>query len=566
MTEEDLSSDSLCDVAIPTFTFDKNPFTYPTRSIHIECDFIGGQSMSEIDIPVQDVSLCTGKPNFNGLIFCVEPGDMKLLYIWRNCNGGKTAANYLHCLHQFLTTYRMGAGHLTISHDRGGHLHNQIVMRYYQLLTSPSSRKGERLFYDIEVFPYSTGHSGMYPDRISCLLEHAFRRRKHGFFTLHDRLDIIRDDFPGIYVHVVEDFINIPEIMAKSGVYLSLATQPDLTVKGNKGIGLIKYKPLSWEFGWSEKYCRSTDVHGYRRHPNQVWIRNSIDDKVQRRKFWLVHKKWRGKTLPAFFRRFKLSKLTKPGMKYSMYMQMKRFASVFAASREDVQTYWNNPPAVLHGTPLTNHIPAVSIMPTAHIEINSSSTSFGSYIDACTYGVELSSFLEARVEEEDMKMSEICDIGSNDSEGRPEIGDESDYIDDEGPESEWQGRRLLDSNLQYDSRSSANDLREVNECWLSTPLLKRYSMKISNFMVSTRSSIPLVTCKGSIKTLSVAQFREEVSGTTCRIKLCKEHGLSYRGGKQLQIMNILDHYCEYHGWGDTELDELNDIFIPHIRN
>ena len=69
MTEEDLSSDSLCDVAIPTFTFDKNPFTYPTRSIHIECDFIGGQSMSEIDIPVQDVSLCTDKPNFNGLIF-----------------------------------------------------------------------------------------------------------------------------------------------------------------------------------------------------------------------------------------------------------------------------------------------------------------------------------------------------------------------------------------------------------------------------------------------------------------------------------------------------------------
>ena len=132
---------------------------------------------------------------------------MKLLYIWRNCNGGKKAAHYLHCLHHFLTTYRMGAGHLTISHDRGGHLYNEIVMRYYHLLTSPSSRKGERMFYDIEVYPYSTGHSGMYPDRISCLCEHAFKRRSNPFFTLQDRLDVINDDFPEIIVNVIEDFL-----------------------------------------------------------------------------------------------------------------------------------------------------------------------------------------------------------------------------------------------------------------------------------------------------------------------------------------------------------------------
>ena len=68
-----------------------------------------------------------------------------------------------------------------------------------------------------------------------------------------------------------------------------------------------------------------------------------------------------------------------------------------------------------------------------------------------------------------------------------------------------------------------------------------------------------------VKALSIAQFRKEVSGTTHRIKLCKEHGISYAGGKKTQILNVLDHFCEYHGWGDRELDELNDIFIPHVK-
>ena len=182
------SDDSICTEDLNDFTFDKSPFTYPYKAIHIEVDFIGGQSLPEIEFPVQDISLCTGRPNINGLVFCLEPNDMKIVYLWRNCNGGKGAAHYLHCLHSLLATYKMGAGHLTFSHDRGGHLHNHIVMRYYHLITSPSSHKGERLFFDIEVYPYTTGHSGNAADRISCLFEHAFKRRNQRFFTLHERV------------------------------------------------------------------------------------------------------------------------------------------------------------------------------------------------------------------------------------------------------------------------------------------------------------------------------------------------------------------------------------------
>ena len=153
MNNDSESEDSICTNDISQFIFDKEPFTFPTKSIHIECDFIDGQSMPEIEIPIQDVALATGRPNIIGLVFIVEPGNMQILFLWRNCNGGKKAAHYLHCLHFFLQTYRMGAGHLTISHDRGGHFHNEFVMRYYHLITSPSSRKGERFFYDIEVYP-----------------------------------------------------------------------------------------------------------------------------------------------------------------------------------------------------------------------------------------------------------------------------------------------------------------------------------------------------------------------------------------------------------------------------
>ena len=92
----------------------------------------------------------------------------------------------------------------------------------------------------------------MYPDRISCLCEHAFKRRSNPFFTLQDRLDVINDDFPEIIVNVIEDFIDIPTVMSNSGVYTRLCTQPDLTMRGRKGFGLIVKKPLSCEFGWSE--------------------------------------------------------------------------------------------------------------------------------------------------------------------------------------------------------------------------------------------------------------------------------------------------------------------------
>ena len=326
----DVSDDSICTEDLNDFIYNKNPFTYPYKSIHIECDFIGGQSFTEIEFPAQDVTLCTGKPNINGLVFCVEPGDKKIVYLWRSCNGGKESGHYLHCLHSFLTTYKMGAGHLTLSHDRGGHLHNQIVMRYYHLITSASSRKGERFFFDIEVYPYTTGHSGNTADRISCLFEQAFRRRNQRFFTLDDRVQVINDDFPGIDVHIVENFLNIPDVLKRSGVYLNLRSQPDLTLKGHIGVGLLSMKPLSWEFGWSEKYSKETDEYGYRRHQDQLWVRNSTDINAPRRRFWLVAKKWRGKKLPFFFKSFNKSKMKKPGMQRKMFAKMKEYARIFA--------------------------------------------------------------------------------------------------------------------------------------------------------------------------------------------------------------------------------------------
>ena len=113
------------------------------------------------------------------------------LEIWQNCNGGKKCAQYLHCLHHFLESYPIGAGHLTISHDRGGHLYNEMACRYYQLITSPSSPKGQRLFYNIQVIIYTTSHSGNGPDRKSAHFDASFKRRLRRYFTLPERVSFL---------------------------------------------------------------------------------------------------------------------------------------------------------------------------------------------------------------------------------------------------------------------------------------------------------------------------------------------------------------------------------------
>ena len=79
--EDDSIADFLPDGAYTPFVYNKKPFTYPQKSIHIEVDFLGGQSWAEMDIPVQDVTLCVGKPKILALGFCIQPGDLTLLYL-----------------------------------------------------------------------------------------------------------------------------------------------------------------------------------------------------------------------------------------------------------------------------------------------------------------------------------------------------------------------------------------------------------------------------------------------------------------------------------------------------
>ena len=249
-----------------------------------------------------------------------------------------------------------------------------------------------------------------------------------------------------------------------------------------------------------------------------------------------------------------------------MYLQMKDFAQVFVASRSDVQNYWGEKPKVLHGLN-TEIVDSVRNNRLELDNINDICSSFGTYIDACVYGTELSSFLEGTTGEDELKTQDVHQVVENDNNILFDIGYESDYVDIDRPE---------DSVLEDVNRSDDEEITVIPnndpscnldlDVWITSKALSRYLMKKSNFMVRGRSSsyVP-IRCHGIIKALSIAQFREEVSGTTHRIKLCKEHGISYAGGKKTQILNLLDHFCEYHGWGDRELDELNDIFIPHVK-
>ena len=124
-----------------------------------------------------------------------------------------------------------------------------------------------------------------------------------------------------------------------------------------------------------------------------------------------------------------------------------------------------------------------------------------------------------------------------------------------GEESDGCGDGVPEDSEQYDSSEES--------VWLQTPLLDRHVMRHSNYITGSRSGTSLILCTGSVPALTVAGFRQEVSGYTRRILLCKAHGISYAGGKAMHIRNMLDHYCEFHQWGDKELDAVVDLFSPH---
>ena len=109
--------------------------------------------------------------------------------------------------------------------------------------------------------------------------------------------------------------------------------------------------------------------------------------------------------------------------------------ALFAASREDVQKYRHKPTAVLHDIPDTSPNTLISNMPTGDIAFSSTSTSRGSYIDACSYGVELAWFLEGTVKKDGTKTFKFFEIEQQQSEGTVLIGVESDHVGEESRES-----------------------------------------------------------------------------------------------------------------------------------
>ena len=106
-----------------------------------------------------------------------------------------------------------------------------------------------------------------------------------------------------------------------------------------------------------------------------------------------------------------------------------------------------------------------------------------------------------------------------------------------GEESDGCGDGVPEDSEQYDSSEES--------VWLQTPLLDRHVMRHSNYITGSRSGTSLILCTGSVPALTVAGFRQEVSGYTRRILLCKAHGISYAGGKAMQIRNMLDHIVNF---------------------
>ena len=190
--------------------------------------------------------------------------------------------------------------------------------------------------------------------------------------------------------------------------------------------------------------------------------------------------------------------------------------------------------------------------------------SFGSYVEACVYGNDLAKFLESTfaqnesgVEKEKPTTSVRSEVFVGDIATDIDAGYESDTCDTKEPEDAIFG-------LQFNNQVLPLMLeKQVKSSWLTTPVLNRYRMKKSNFMTLSHSHDIQICNTISEPNLPICQFRSIVSGYTKRIDLCKKHGISYAGGKQMQIRNLLDHFCEFHLWGDNELDEMEDMFEPH---
>ena len=82
-----------------------------------------------------------------------------------------------------------------------------------------------------------------------------------------------------------------------------------------------------------------------------------------------------------------------PGMSFAMHQQMKTYAKEFCPCSEDVQAYWSKPPSVLKGVPSHKKHRPVKDDSNEDSTLNSTKD-FGTYIEACIYGSDLSAFLE----------------------------------------------------------------------------------------------------------------------------------------------------------------------------
>ena len=101
------------------------PLTNLDQSIHAEIDF--SHDYTEINIK-------EGKQYYDTLpnvrCFCINVSIAgTLIFLWRQQDGGKGAAEALNCLWIMICKYLCGAGHLTISMDTAGHVWNQYLIK-----------------------------------------------------------------------------------------------------------------------------------------------------------------------------------------------------------------------------------------------------------------------------------------------------------------------------------------------------------------------------------------------------------------------------------------------------
>ena len=75
----------------------------------------------------------------------------------------------------------------------------------------------------------------------------------------------------------------------------------------------------------------------------------------------------------------------------------------------------------------------------------------------------------------------------------------------------------------------------------------------------------IVHCRGNVDlNVTVKAFRTSVDGYSSRVQLAKQLGITCRDARRGVIRNILVHLFEYHGSGDEELKQVDDLFDLHI--